>query len=45
MTNLDPRSIMMYPIQKTWVTDPKFVAGLNTDLSPTDRIKIHKLYP
>ena len=44
-TKLDPKSIMMYPIPKTWVKDPKFAAGLNTDLSPTDKTKIHQLYP
>jgi hypothetical protein len=44
-TKLDPKSIMMYPIPKTWVQDPKYAAGLNTDLSPTDKTKIHQLYP
>lgn len=44
-TAVDPKSIMMYPIPKSWVKDPKFVAGLNTDLSPTDKTKIHSLYP
>jgi serralysin len=44
-TDVDPLSIMMYPIPKTWVTDPKFVAGTNTELSPTDKQKIHLLYP
>ena len=43
-TAVDPKSIMMYPIPKTWVKDPKYVAGLNTDLSPTDKSKIHSLY-
>ena len=44
-TEVDPLSIMMYPIMKNWVTDPKYVAPLNTDLSPTDKKKIHSLYP
>jgi serralysin len=43
-TKVDAKSIMMYPIPKNWVTDPKFVAGLNDDLSPTDKTKIHELY-
>lgn len=44
-TEVDPKSIMIYPIPKEWVTDPKFAAELNTDLSPTDKSKIHSLYP
>jgi len=44
-TVVDPTSIMMYPIPETWVTDPKFAAGLNTDLSAKDKEFIHKKYP
>lgn len=44
-TKVDTKSIMMYPIPASWVTDPKFVAGLNDDLSPTDRTFIHTMYP
>lgn len=44
-TDVDPTSIMMYPIPATWVTDPKFAAGMNTDLSPTDKSFIKKQYP
>jgi hypothetical protein len=44
-TEVDPKSIMMYPIPKEWVTDPKYAAGLNTDLSTTDRVFIKNQYP
>jgi hypothetical protein len=44
-TAVDPKSIMMYPIPATWVTDPKFAAGLNDDLSPTDKKFVHTQYP
>ena len=44
-SKLDTKSIMMYPIPASWVTDTKFVAGLNDDLSPTDRTFIHAQYP
>ena len=44
-TAVDVKSIMMYPIPATWVTDPKYAAGLNADLSPTDKSFVHKQYP
>lgn len=44
-TAVDLKSIMMYPISKEWVTDPKFAVALNTDLSKTDRIFIRQQYP
>jgi serralysin len=43
-TTLDPTSIMMYPVPVSWRTDGKS-AGLNTDLSATDRVFIKKMYP
>jgi len=43
-TNLDPQSIMMYPIPSSWTTNG-FSVGLNGDLSPTDKKFIHKQYP
>ncbi|MDR3636400.1 MAG: hypothetical protein P4L84_21535 [Isosphaeraceae bacterium] len=43
-TAVDSKSIMMYPIPKTWATDG-FWADLNSDLSPTDRTFIHEQYP
>src|SRR5271168_3131633 len=43
-SKLDPTSIMMYPIPKSWRTDG-LSAGLNTDLSATDRTFIKKVYP
>jgi len=42
-TELDPRSIMMYPIPKRWTTDG-FSVGLNSDLSSTDKRFIHLQY-
>ena len=44
-TAVDTSSIMMYPIPASWVTDPKFAVGLNTDLSKTDKTFINKQYP
>jgi hypothetical protein len=43
-TTVDSQSIMMYPIPKTWTLDG-FSAGLNRDLSPTDKQLIHRVYP
>ncbi len=43
-TAVDPQSIMMYPIPASWTTDG-FSAGLNRDLSPTDRDFIAGQYP
>jgi len=43
MTNLDPNSIMMYPIKKSW-TLSGFSTGLNAKLSPTDIAFIHNMY-
>jgi serralysin len=42
-TAVDGKSIMMYPIPKTWTTDG-FSAGLNTALSDVDKTFIHKEY-
>ena len=44
-TDVDRQSIMMYPIDPTWVTDPKYAVGFNDDLSATDRSFIAKQYP
>jgi serralysin len=43
-TTLDYTSIMMYPIPKSWTLDGKS-AGLNTNLSATDRTFIRQQYP
>lgn len=43
-TPTDKSSIMMYPIPSSWTTDG-FSAGLNTDLSETDRSFIRAAYP
>jgi hypothetical protein len=43
-TDVDPLSIMMYPIPKSWTFDGTS-AGLNGELSATDREKIAQDYP
>jgi serralysin len=43
-TEMDPQSIMMYPIPPTWTTDG-FTVGLNDDLSETDKRFIAEQYP
>lgn len=43
-TDVDPASIMMYPIPASWTLDG-FSAGLNKGLSPTDQTFIHSVYP
>lgn len=43
-TALDPASIMMYPFPATWTTDG-FSAGLNSDLSASDKSFIRQQYP
>lgn len=43
-TKLDPKSIMMYPIPKTWTLDG-FSVSLNTRLSRRDRKFIREQYP
>jgi serralysin len=43
-TNVDPKSIMMYPIPKAWTLDG-FSAGLNSDVSDTDVEFIQETYP
>lgn len=42
-TDTDPKSIMMYPIPRSWTTDGFFV-GLNGELSPKDRELIRQVY-
>jgi serralysin len=44
-TEVDPTSIMMYPIPASWVTDPKYATGMNPGPSPTDKAKIKEIYP
>jgi hypothetical protein len=44
-TTVDTKSIMMYPIPASWVTDSKFAAAMNVNLSPTDKSFIKKQYP
>lgn len=43
-TEVDPHSIMMYPVPAHWTLDG-FSVGWNTELSPTDRRFIHDAYP
>jgi serralysin len=43
-TEVDPKSIMMYPIPKAWTNDG-FSAGLNSDLSDRDIGLIRQEYP
>lgn len=43
MTRLDPQSIMLYPIKKSWTLDG-FSSGLNTRLSPVDIAFIKTTY-
>jgi serralysin len=43
-TTLDWHSIMMYPIPKSWTLDGSS-AGMNSDLSDTDKTFIRKQYP
>ncbi len=43
-TNLDPKSIMMYPFPKEWTLDG-FSSGFNSTLSEMDKQFIAKLYP
>ncbi|HEY0083187.1 MAG TPA: hypothetical protein VGB61_10380 [Pyrinomonadaceae bacterium] len=43
MTALDPRSIMMYPIKKSWTLNG-FSTELNATLSPTDIAFIRNMY-
>lgn len=41
----DKMSIMMYPLPKELLLDPKFAVGWNTKLSPTDIQTLKNLYP
>ena len=43
-SQLDPRSIMMYPVPAQFTTDG-FSVGMNTDLSPMDKTYIARWYP
>lgn len=43
-TRVDPQSIMMYPIPASWTTDG-FSAGLNREMSETDKEFIRNAYP
>jgi serralysin len=43
-TDLDPQSIMMYPLPASWTTDG-FSAGLNSTLSATDKKFIQRQHP
>ena len=43
-TELDPKSIMMYPIPKAWTLNG-FSTDLNKALSETDRKLIRSAYP
>jgi len=43
-TDVDPVSIMMYPIPKSWTTDG-FSAGMNGELSDMDKSKVRSHYP
>lgn len=44
-TVIDPTSIMMYPIPKTWTIGGVFSAGLNDNLSARDKSFIREQYP
>lgn len=44
-TNVDPLSIMMYPIPKSWTRNGEFSAGLNSELSQKDKSFIANAYP
>lgn len=41
----DPKSVMLYPIDKSWVTDPAYAVGFNKTLSATDMVFLGQLYP
>lgn len=43
-TDVDPKSIMMYPIKPSWTND-SFSVGFNTDLSPFDIALMKAAYP
>lgn len=43
-TDVDPKSIMMYPIPRAWTTDGTS-AGLNSQLSSNDKSLIRSVYP
>lgn len=43
-TPVDPLSIMMYPIPAAWTTDG-FSAGLNVEISVSDRYLVSNIYP
>jgi serralysin len=43
-TDVDPASIMMYPIPSAW-TEDGFSAGLNGELSDNDKVLIRSVYP
>ena len=43
-TSVDPKSIMMYPIPKSWTTNG-FTAAMNKELSPQDEALIANQYP
>lgn len=44
-TDTDPKSIMMYPIPKSWTENGYFSAELNSELSEKDRAFISEAYP
>ncbi len=44
LTEIDPHSIMMYPIPNKW-TMGNFETGFNSDFSPSDRELIRRAYP
>jgi hypothetical protein len=43
-TDVDPKSIMMYPIPSAWTVDG-FSAGLNGELSDLDKTLVGSVYP
>lgn len=44
-SSFDKKSIMLYPIPKQFVTDPKFTVGMNYKLSKTDKYFMRNIYP
>jgi serralysin len=44
-TNLDPQSIMLYPIPAQFTTNHQAIGGRNNDLSKVDKVFIKEQYP
>lgn len=44
-STFDTKSIMLYPIPREFVTDPRYVVGMNSQLSETDKKFMGAVYP